>query len=124
MSATFQPARGAADLRPLVRCTCPDDAPMTCPACLLALNVNERDAAALLEHVGLVASLSGAIRAPRLAGLCKLRLAMYDAEVDLPAEARGPRVVVGGRAAGKLRTCTEQLLTIARAAGDGWVGWS
>lgn len=124
MSATFQPTRGEADLRPLVRCTCPDDAPLTCPACQLALNINERDAAALLEHVGLEPSLSGAIRAPRLATLCKLRLAMYDAEVDLPSETRGSRVFVGGHAAGKRRACTEQLLTIARASGDGRVGWS
>lgn len=123
MSATFQPARGPDDLRPIVRCTCPDDAPLTCPACLLALNVNERDAAALLEHIGLNPAPSGAIEAYRLTTLCKLRLAMYDAEGDIPAQARG-RVVVGGRAAGKLRACTAQLLTIARAAGDGWVGWS
>ncbi len=123
MSATFQPVRCTADLRPVVRCTCPDDAPFTCRACQLALNVNERDAAALLEHVGLTPAPSGATEARRLASLCRRRLAMYDAEGDLAPMSAG-RVHVGGRASGKLRACTEQLLTIAQAAGDGWVGWS
>lgn len=124
MSVTFQPVRGRSDHRPLVRCTCED---MTCPACRLALNLNERNWRDLLAYLGLEIHPDGEVEAPRLAGLCRSRLAMVEAEEEIQTVERsgagGCLVIEAGRHAGYLRTRTEELLEIALAAGDGWVGW-
>lgn len=123
MSADFRPTH--ADGRPLVRCTCED---MTCPACRLTLNLNERNWRDLLDYLGLEIRPIGRIAAPRLAELCKRRLAMADVQSAVDSTEGygrgGCLVITGGRPAGYLRDRAEQLLKIALAAGDAWVSWS
>lgn len=124
--------------RAVVRCICDDAGPWgTCPACQLSLDLNLHNAADLLEYLGLAeisaedtflgvtfpSVSNGAILAAQLVSLCERRLAMADAEEEIPTTRRG-RVIVCGRSAGYLRARTEQLLRIARSAGAGWVAWS
>lgn len=123
MSASFFPANSSG--RALVRCTC--ECENTCPACQLTLNLNERNWRDLLAYLGLEVAPSGTIDAPRLAELCRARLAMVEAEAEIPetdAHRRGQcRVVTAGRSVGYLRERTGELLQIARAAGDAYVSW-
>lgn len=110
-----------------MRCTCELDDDNTCPACQLTLNLNERNWRDLLAYLGLDVVPLGTIGAPRLADLCRARLAMVEAEAAINAtdeHKRGEcRVVTAGRSAGYLRERTQVLLTIARAAGDAYVSW-
>ncbi len=64
----------------------------------------------------------GVIEARRLAVLCTLRLAMDNAEADIPTVTAG-RLVVCGRPASLLRERVVQLLAVAQALPDGWIVW-
>ncbi len=123
MSVTFHPS--ADNGRPLLRCVCTGELhEEPCPACLASLNVNNRNAVDLCDHLGLPCDFGyGTIRASKLVFLCRTRLAMDDTDEGIRATEQG-RVHEGGRPAGRLRDYTVKLLMIAQLAGDQHVTWS
>jgi len=139
MSAQFYPAHESG--RPLIRCICEalDLEPMSCPACQLTLDCNERNWRDLLRYLGLPVEPVGKVEAPRLAALCRAKLAAVDVQAIVSGErypaalaiastetvgARGARYITGGREASYLDDRTRDLLRIALSAGDAWVRWS
>jgi len=113
------------DGQPAIRCTCED---FTCPGCQLQLDLNLRNAADLLGHLGLEPAPWGQIPARWLATACERRLATADIDEEIPSTTHhghgGCRVITAGRDAGYLRKRTQELLRLARSAGTGWVSWS
>lgn len=101
----------------LLRCTCPDEyiacdacnGDNRCPSCQLEVNMSERNARDVLMFLGVEFGL-GISLALNLARLCRLGLAVLDAEPHVRAY---------------LRQRTSELLQIALSAGNGgWVGWA
>lgn len=151
MSATFEPYRWDEGLqlwRYALRCDCMEremdawdagdqDARFSCRICTeLQLNVHNQNAADLLSWLGIESSPAGdMIDANELAALCRRRLwdepRNHDSELTpkQTAERIGatghPRVITGGRPAGRLRELTRRLLVIAEyAAQQGYrVAW-
>ncbi len=139
MGAQFYPSHESG--RPLIRCTCEalDLPPMSCPACRLTLDMNERNWRDLLRYLGVTVEPTGKIAAPRLAALCRAKLAEVDVQAILTGEryparlaiasvetigARGAWCITGSRKASCLDERTRDLLAVALAAGDAWVSWS
>lgn len=118
MSITFRPTV-AVDGRPLLRCSCDD---ISCPACRVMLNLNERNARDLLEYLGLSREGYGTIPAAEMASRCESQLAKLRPESARPTIDAG-RVVECGRPAGFLRDRTAELHRIALAAQDWWISW-
>lgn len=124
MSITFRPTVEASG-KPLLRCSCDD---ISCPACRIELNMNERNARDLLEYLGLSREGHGTIPAAEMASRCEVQLAKLRPESARPTVEthRGPnavRVIEGGRPAGYLRDRTAELHRIALAAQDWWISW-
>ncbi len=126
MSVTFYPA--TVDGGPLLRCACEVSEATPCVACLASLNVNNRNACDLLCYLGLgdmpASAMSyGSIDAIVLADLCRLRLAMAEAEAAIQPTQTG-RLVSMGRSAGYLRARCRELLVVATLARGSRVAWS
>lgn len=135
MSIQFYPARE--DGRPLLRCACDvlDEYGLgehgACSRCAAMLDTNERNGRDLLDYLGIAdgpldmggPSAHGKIAARELVKLCRARLAMVEAESEIPAADVG-RVFTGGRSADYMRKRTIALLAIATLAGDLFVAWS
>ncbi len=97
----------------------------TCAACLAMVDTNERTGRDLLEYLGLEFGPGhGTVLATKLVSLCRLRLAMVEAEAAIAPVEHTPRVYEGGRPAGRLRQRTEELLVLATIAGHLFVCWS
>lgn len=139
MGAQFYPAD--ADGRPLIRCVCEalELAPMSCPACQLTLDINERNWRDLLRYLEMPVEPMGKIEGPRLAAICRAKLAAVDVQAIITGErfppalaieptetvgARGAWCWTGGREPSYLHDRTRDLLKIALSAGKSWVRWS